>query len=135
MFRPMRRGQGTPPSARRVRIHSQAAPPASAATEPVNRLRRVRRPISLTARPRLARDRVGDDFVAGDHGAEIVPAGAGDLRDVDDEESAITDGEKEMLPARGLVAAEEGDQPSELDGSPDGEAGEERTAPIRMMLV
>jgi hypothetical protein len=48
----------------------------------------------------------GDDLSTGDHGAEIVPAGAEYLDNMHEEEEAEADGEPEVEPAGCLIAAQ-----------------------------
>src|SRR5438105_2027190 len=66
-------------------------------------------------------------LVPGHHGPEVVPTGAHDLRDVDEEERDVADRQPEMDEARRLVAAHQRRQPRELHRLVDGHAAEQRT--------
>src|SRR5581483_4270150 len=62
-----------------------------------------------------------------DHRPEVVPAGADDLRDVNDEEGDVADGDPEVKEASHRVSAEKKRQPSELDRLVDRQSGEQRS--------
>src|SRR6266550_625899 len=67
-----------------------------------------------------------DDLAADDHRPEVVPAGADYLRDMNDEENDVADGEPEVEKARHRVSAEEPCQPRKLHRLVDRETGEQR---------
>ncbi len=69
---------------------------------------------------------IAEDFEAGDHGLEVVPAGDDDLHDVYEEEQAIAEGQDKMNNAGAAVAAADKGDPAELDWFIDGESGEDR---------
>src|SRR6516162_9577793 len=118
-----RKGQGKPPSGLAVVSQRQAPSPARAAKPPVTKLRRVRRLISRSAASPVSGGSVlalgmtpllRHQLVTGDHGAEIIPAGAAYLGDVNDKKQHITDHQHEMLAACPGVAAEKACQPGKL---------------------
>src|ERR1051325_1534141 len=121
--RRMRRsGHARPSSSARDRINVHAAKPTSPAPPPTRNPRRVSRRTSRST-SLIFRLR---DFEADDHRAEVVPAGANDLRDVHDEEHDVADRQPEVHEARAGVAAEKRREPAELHRLVDGGAAPPR---------